>query len=220
MKYDFGYAAKAIPLLLQGAIVTLEVALASILLGTVVGLLLTLIRSGGSRVLSGAVALYISFARGTPLFIQILLVYYGLPAVGLDLPKFAAGVLALSLNGGAYISEMIRGALSAIAPGQIEAARAFGFSKAKIWTRIKLPQIGMYVLPPITVEFVVLLKASSLLSVIAITELTRTAQGVISDSFRPLEILVLAGAIYFVLCFGITQMARYLEQKTLAWRAA
>src|SRR5438874_1309731 len=112
MTFDVGYAMRALPALLRGAVVTIEVALLAVLLGLVVGVALTVLRASGIRVLGYLASLHISLARGTPLFIQILVVYYALPAIGLDVPRFTAGVVALSLNGGAYIAEMIRGGLS------------------------------------------------------------------------------------------------------------
>jgi polar amino acid transport system permease protein len=212
VRFDVGYALRALPALLGGAVVTVEAALLAVILGVVVGVILTLMRQSGVRVFNYAAAAHISLARGTPLFIQILIVYYGLPAAGFDVPRFAAGVVALSLNGGAYIAEMIRGGLSAIPPGQLDAARAFGMPRALVWRHIILPQVFMLILPPLTVEFAALLKASSLLSVIAVVELTRTAQGIISDSFRPVEIWIVTGILYFVMCYTLGTVTRRFER--------
>src|SRR5205809_6297090 len=142
-----------------------------------------------------------SVMRGTPLFIQILMVFYVLPAVGLDIPRFFAGVIALSLNSGAYVTEIIRGGLSAIPRGQLDAARAMGMSRSLVWRHVVLPQVLMLVLPPLAIEFTSLLKASALLSVIAVVELTRTAQQIIAATFRPIELWLATGALYFVMCF-------------------
>lgn len=218
MKFDFGYALRSVPVLLHGAAVTVEVALLAVMLGVVVGVILTLLRQLGSRFLGYLVAAHISLARGTPLFIQILVVYYALPGIGLDVPRFSAGVIALSLNGGAYIAEMIRGGLSAIPRGQIDAARAFGMNSSLVWRHIKLPQVFVLILPPLTVEFAALLKASSLLSVIAVVELTRTAQGIISDSFRPVEIWITTGVLYFGMCYGLGAVTRRFERLAAVWR--
>jgi His/Glu/Gln/Arg/opine family amino acid ABC transporter permease subunit len=218
MTFDVGYAMRALPALLRGAAVTIEVAVLAVLLGLVVGVALTVLRASGIRVLGSLAALHISLARGTPLFIQILVVYYALPAIGLDVPRFAAGVVALSLNGGAYIAEMIRGGLSAIPRGQIDAARAVGMKSSLVWRHIRFPQVFVLILPPLTVEFAALLKASSLLSVIAVVELTRTAQGIISNSFRPVEIWITAGILYFVMCYALTAVTRRFERLAALWR--
>lgn len=214
MRFDFGYAATALPALLRGAVVTVQVALLAVLLGVVVGVIITLLRQSRFRALRSLAAAHVSFARGTPLFVQILVVYYALPAVGIDVPRFAAGVMALSLNGGAYISEMIRGGLSAVPRGQIDAARALGMRNPLIWRHVKLPQVFILILPPLAVEFAALLKASSLLSVIAVIELTRTAQGIISDSFRPVEVWITTGLLYFCMCYGLTAATRRFERVT------
>src|SRR5215211_4461152 len=124
MGFDWTTVAASFPLLLKGAWFTVSVSLLAILLGTVVGIAVTAALRTNIRPLSLIVRLYISFVRGTPLFIQIFMVYFLLPRVGLNVSNFAAGVVALSLNSGAYISEMLRGGLTAVAKGQIEAARA------------------------------------------------------------------------------------------------
>src|SRR5580704_2961588 len=148
----------AAPWLLQGALMTLETSLLAIALGLPVGIGLAVGMRSRLRALRGFVRIYISFARGTPLFIQIMLVFFVLPSLGLDLPRFCAGVLALSLNSGAYIAEMIRGGLTAVPRGQMEAARALSMPRALMWRHIVLPQVLALILPPLTVEFTGLLK--------------------------------------------------------------
>ena len=217
MILDFSYAIKAVPTLLRGAVVTIELALLAVILGVVVAVLLTLIRHSRVRFVSNVVSIYISFARGTPLYMQILIIYYALPAIGVELPRFAAGVIALSLNGGAYIAEMIRGGLSAVPRGQLDAARAFGLNSALVWRHIKLPQVFVFILPPLSVEFMALVKASSLVCIIGVIELTRTAIGVISDTYRPLEIWITAGIMYFVMCYGIGAVVRRFERLASLW---
>ena len=139
--------------------------------------------------------------------------------MGLDLPRFLAGVVALSLNSGAYVTEIIRGGLSAIARGQVDAARAVGMSRALVWRRVVLPQTLVLVLPPLTVEFTSLVKASALLSVIAVVELTRTTQQIISATFRPVELWLAAGVLYFAMCFLLGGVARRFERRAALHRA-
>jgi His/Glu/Gln/Arg/opine family amino acid ABC transporter permease subunit len=216
---ELRHAVEALPFLLQGALVTLETSLLAVALGVLVGTALTVLRQTGLRPVEWACQAYMSLMRGTPLFIQILMVYYVLPAAGLDIPRFAAGVVALSLNSGAYVTEILRGGLSAIRRGQIDAARAVGMPRWRIWRHILLPQTFVLVLPPLTVEFTSLLKASALLSVIAVIELTRTAQQIIAATFRPIEIWLATGALYFVMCSMLSVGARWLERRAAVYRA-
>ena len=218
MNLELRYAVQALPLLLRGALVTLETSLLAIVLGIVVGVALTVLRQARVRPVEWACQVYMSVMRGTPLFIQILIVYYVLPGLGFDIPRFAAGVVALSLNSGAYVTEILRGGLSMIPRGQVDAARSVGMSRALMWRHVLLPQAIALVLPPLTVEFTSLLKASALLSVIAVVELTRTAQQIIAATFRPVELWLAAGALYFVMCFALGGAARWLEHRAAVYR--
>jgi len=218
MAFEMRYVVQGLPFLVQGARLTLEVSVFAIALGLVVGILLTLIREVRIRSLDALASVYISLMRGTPLFIQILLVYFGLSAVGLDLPRFHAGVIALSLNSGAYITEMIRGGLTAIPPGQRDAARALGMPNRYVWGHILLPQVLFLILPPLTIEFTGLLKASALLSVIGVVELTRTSQQIIIETFRPVELWLTTAMLYFVMCFALGAVARRLERLAAVYR--
>ncbi len=209
----------AAPWLLQGAVTTLETSLLAITLGLPVGVVLAVAQRARLRALRAFVRVYISFARGTPLFIQIMLVFFVLPSLGLDIPRFCAGVIALSLNSGAYIAEMIRGGLTAIPKGQVEAARALSMPRALMWRHIILPQVLTLILPPLTIEFTGLLKGSALLAVIGIVELTRTGQQIVAATFKPLEIWLTVGIFYFVMCFALASLTRYLERTTQIYRA-
>src|SRR3954451_7454252 len=148
MKFDIQVILSQLPWLLKGAELTLSVSLLGIVFGVVVGVALALALQTTFLPLVYFVRVYISFTRGTPLFIQILIIFFILPSVGIDISRFTSGVVALSLNSGAYISEMIRGGLTAIARSQIEAARALGMPRSLIWRRIVLPQVLTVILPP------------------------------------------------------------------------
>ena len=190
----------------------------SIMVGLIVGVVLTFIRQSGLPELSSVVALYVSFIRGTPGLIQVLIVYYALPTIGLNLAPLPAGIVALGMNSGAYVSEILRGGLAALPLGQIEAARSMGMSTFLIWRRILLPQVLVIVLPPLTGEFISLLKASSLLSVITIVELTRSAQRIVAITYQPIELYVAAAMLYFAMCFTLASISRKLEKLTAAYR--
>ncbi len=219
MTFEPRYVVQALPFLIRGARLTLEVSLFAIALGLVVGVLLTIIRQSRIKPLEAAASIYISLMRGTPLFIQILIVYFGLSEIGVDLPRFLAGVIALSLNSGAYITEMIRGGLTAIPPGQRDAAKALGMPNRYLWGHILLPQVLFLIMPPLTIEFTGLLKASALLSVIGVVELTRTSQEIIIGTFRPVELWLTAATFYFVMCFVLGAVARRFERVAAAYRA-
>ena len=207
-----------LPTLLKGAEITVAASALGVVLGVVVGLALAVARAAGGAVLRSLVRFYVSFARGTPLFIQILVLFFVLPAIGLNIPKFYAGVIALSLNSGAYVSEMIRGGLTAVPAGQIEAARALAMPRPLIWRHIILPQVMALILPPLTVEFIALVKASALLSVIGVVELTRTAQQIVAATFQPVGIWIATGVIYFIICFALALLTRRIERRTLVYR--
>jgi polar amino acid transport system permease protein len=186
----------------------------------VVGVVAAILRQSAVPPLRWLVAIYVNIARGTPLFIQILIIYFLLPIVGIDVDRFTAGVMALGFNSGAYISEMIRGALTSIAPGQIEAARALAMPRHWIWLRIILPQTFALILPPMTVELTALLKGSALLSVIGVVELTRSAQYIIAVTFQPLHTWVEVVALYFIMCFALGLLTQYIQRATVTYRVA
>jgi polar amino acid transport system permease protein len=219
MLADLTVIFSALPSLLEGATVTLGMSFLAVILGILVGVALAIALQAGGRIMRAFVRFYVSFARGTPLFVQILIVFFLLPAVGIDIPRFYAGVIALSLNSGAYISEMIRGGLTAIRPGQIEAARALAMPRALIWRHIVLPQVFTLILPPLTVEFIALLKGSSLVSIIGVKELTRSGYLIVSATYEPIDIWVTVGMLYFVLCFALGALTRQIERATFVYRS-
>jgi His/Glu/Gln/Arg/opine family amino acid ABC transporter permease subunit len=218
MTFEWQYVVHALPFLLEGTLVTISVSLLAVGLGLIVGIFVMLGCQSRFKALRALIAAYISIVRGTPLFIQILIVYYALPAFGLDIPRFQSGVIALSLNSGAYISEMIRGGLMAIPKGQLDAAKAFGMRSGLIWRRITLPQVLVLILPPLTIEFTGLLKASALLSVIGLVELTRRAQQVIGETLRSPEVWLTTAVLYFIMCFALGAVTRRLEKSAAAYR--
>jgi His/Glu/Gln/Arg/opine family amino acid ABC transporter permease subunit len=218
MNLEWQQVDHALPFLLEGTLITVAVSLLAVVLGLIVGILVMLGRQSRFGALRAVILAYISIVRGTPLFIQILIVYYALPGLGLDIPRFESGVIALSLNSGAYISEMLRGGLMAIPKGQLDAARAVGMPNRLVWRRITLPQVLVLILPPLTIEFTGLLKASALLSVIGLVELTRRAQEVIGETLRSPEVWLTTAALYFVMCFALGAVTRRLEKAAAAYR--
>ena len=151
--------------------------------------------------------------RGTPLLAQIFLIYFGLPQIGLDFDPFTAGVIALGLNGGAYVAEIIRGGLLSIAKGQSESAAALGMTYIQLMRRIVLPQVVRVIIPPITNDAATTLKNTSLLSTITIMELMLQTQVIVSSTFRPFEFYILVSLIYLVMTTILMVLLRWAETR-------
>ena len=216
MDFDIGHLLNSIPLMLKGALITFEISIIGALLGIIVGFILILMRMSPLRPIKYLAEIYISIFRGTPLLLQIFFIYYALPGLlGIDLPPFIAGVLALSLNSGAFVTEVLRGGISAVPRGQFEGARALGLKRRVIWGRIILPQVFIMILPPLTNELTMLVKASPLLSVITVVELTRTAQQIMILTYRPVEVILAAATLYFVICFMLTRLTHRLKGRVV-----
>ncbi len=212
MKFDINYTFDALPRLLEGASVTLQVALLGFFFSVTLGTTIVLIRNILNwRILNGIIAIYVSFIRGTPIMIQIFLIYYVLPVTGLNLGAFTAGILAITLNSAAFVSEILRGGLSSVAKGQFEAAKSLGISGFALWGKVILPQTFIVSIPPLVNEFTQVLKATALLSIITVVELLRVSQQIYSANYHPVEVLLGAFLIYFVLCFAVSRSASLLE---------
>jgi polar amino acid transport system permease protein len=155
----------------------------------------------------------VQFIRGTPLLIQIFLIYFGLPAVGINLPAFWSGVIALGLNSGGFQAEIVRAGIESIDRGQTEAARSIGMSRFKTLVFILVPQTIRRVLPPVTNELITLTKSSSLLSAIAALELTHAGQLIIARTFAPFEIYAAVAVIYLALVAVLSRGSAFLEKR-------
>ncbi len=201
--------------LVRGVWMTALLAAIGLLLGLPIGLALALARVQPSRILSVPAATYVEIVRGTPLLVQILFIYFVLPAFGVNLPAFTSGVIALTLNSAAYLAEIFRAGIESIDTGQMEAARSLGMSYAQAMRRVILPQTFRRVLPPLTNEAIALLKDSSLVSVIGLTELARTGQELASRYAAPLTIWPMVALFYLLLTFPLTRVAQQLERR---WR--
>jgi His/Glu/Gln/Arg/opine family amino acid ABC transporter permease subunit len=182
------------------------------IIGIIFGLTTAIIRVTKVKVLSQIAVIYVDFFRGTPLLMQIIFVYYALPYVGINLPAPLAGIVALSINSGAYVSEIFRAGIESIDKGQIEAARSLGMSYMQAMRYVIIPQTMKRVLPPLTNEFVALIKDSSLLSVIAISELMRTAKEMMTWKMNPSS-LTAAAILYLIITIPLTRLVSYLEKK-------
>jgi His/Glu/Gln/Arg/opine family amino acid ABC transporter permease subunit len=203
----------AVPILTRGAVLTLELSALSLVFGIAGGLLLALARISPFRLFRPFAAVYVEVVRGTPLLMQIYVIYFVLPALNITIPSFAAGVLALSLNAAAYCSEVFRAGIESIDNGQMEAARSLGMSYRVAMRWVILPQTVRRVLPPLTNEAVALLKDSSLVSVVALAELMRAGKEIATDSGSPTTVYLSVAMFYLVMTLPLTYLVRRLEAR-------
>ncbi|MDA8577991.1 amino acid ABC transporter permease [Rhodobacteraceae bacterium] len=217
MTIDWDIIAKSIPLLAEGIVVTLQLSAIAAVLGLLLGVICGLGALSRSRPVRWLVTAYVDFIRGTPLLIQIFLVFFALPMVGIRFDEFWAGVIALSLNAAAFVAEVVRGGVGSIEKGQTEAAKAIGMRHSQILVFILLPQAYRQMVPPLTNELISLVKNSSLLSVISVYELTRAGQAIISVHFVPFEIYTLLALYYYALIKALSWLSTQLERRLPSW---
>ncbi|GGC23998.1 glutamine ABC transporter permease [Marivita lacus] len=217
MNIDWEIVRESIPLLAEGLVVTLQISAVSAVLGLILGVILGLGALSRSRLIRWLVLAYVDFIRGTPLLIQIFLVFFALPMIGIRFDEFWAGVIALSLNAAAFVAEVVRGGVGSIERGQTEASMAIGMRHRQILVHILLPQAYRQMVPPLTNELISLVKNSSLLSVISVYEITRAGQAIISVNFVPFEIYTLLALYYYVLIKAISWLSARIERKLPAW---
>jgi octopine/nopaline transport system permease protein len=218
---DFAFFAEILPRLLAGLPLTLELAGTSILLGMVLALALALARRLDVMAVTLPIRGFVAVFRGTPLLVQIFLIYYGLGQFrhslqaiglwGLFREPYWCAILALTLNTAAYGSEILRGAMQSVPFGQIEAARAYGMSPYLVLRRIVLPLAFRQAIPSYGNEIILMVKGTSLASIVTLMEVTGIAQGIISQTYRAVEVFVCAGAIYLALNFIIIRALAGLE---------
>jgi len=214
---DWDIIVKSIPLLAEGIVVTLQVSAIAAVLGLLLGVICGLGALSRSLPVRWIVTAYVDFIRGTPLLIQIFLVFFALPMVGIRFDEFWAGVIALSLNAAAFVAEVVRGGVGSIEKGQTEAAKAIGMRHSQILVFILLPQAYRQMVPPLTNELISLVKNSSLLSVISVYELTRAGQAIISVHFVPFEIYTLLALYYYALIKSLSWLSAQLERRLPSW---
>ncbi|SDO95498.1 cystine transport system permease protein [Microbacterium sp. ru370.1] len=201
------------PMLLAGLTGTIPLSLASFAIGLVIALLMALLRLSPNVVLSGFARFYISIIRGTPLLVQLFVIFYGLPAVGVVIDPFPAAVIAFSLNVGGYAAEVIRAAILSVPRGQWEAAHTVGLSPRKTLTRIILPQAARVSVPPLSNTFISLVKDSSLASLILVSELFRQAQNIAAFSYEFMAVYLEAALIYWLFCLVLSFGQNALEKR-------
>lgn len=209
---------KSMPFLLQGALTTIQLALISIVIGLCGGIIIGVLNCKKMRhsLTSYFLNTFVWIIRGTPLFVQVLIIYYALPEViGISLSPFTAGVVALGINSTAYISEIVRGGINAIPEGQWEAAYVIGLKPWQILQGIILPQMLRITLPSLTNELTALIKETSILTVIGVAELTKVSKDIVARELDPMTIYLAAAAIYLVLTSCISLLAKSTQNKEL-----
>jgi polar amino acid transport system permease protein len=207
----FEFVPKYLPYLLQGALVTLELCFCSMTLAIMIGIACAIATITGGRLATWLVGAYVSICRGVPLIVILLFIYFTLPDLDIRLPAFAAGVVGLSINLGAYLSEVFRAAILAVDVGQMHAGLALGMRRWTIYRKVILPQAALIAVPTVGGYFISLLKDCALVSFISVEELLRHGNYIISQTFRTMETYLLVGAIYYVMSLIAARVIRALE---------
>ena len=213
MDFKLSIFVEVFPFLLRGAWVTLYISLVSSGIGAGLGLFVGMARVSRVRGIRATAMMYTEAIRGTPLLMQLIVLYYGLPSVGINLEAIVAGIIGLSANSAAYVGEIFRAGIQSVGRGQMEAAQAGGLTHLQAMRYVILPQAFRMVLPPLTNEFVTMLKDSSLVSTLAIAELLRTGREVVAwkvNVFSPFAGVTL---LYLAMTLPLTRLARSLERR-------
>jgi len=212
------------PMFLRGAGVTLLIALIGTVLGSIIGLLIGVVRTIPKpelkinriilKIVNGILSVYIEIFRGTAMIVQAMVIYYGSAlAFGIDIDRIVAAIFIVSINTGAYMSEIVRGGIVSIDKGQFEAAQAIGMNHIQTMTNVVLPQVFRNILPATGNEFVINIKDTSVLNVISVTELFFQTKSIAGNNFRYFESFFVACVIYFVMTFTVTRILRYVERR-------
>lgn len=214
---NYNFLDKYWSLFLQGVEVTIVLAVISILLGLVLGILIALLKMSKIKPVSLLASMYVGFIRDTPLLVQIYLVYIGLPKiVGVSIPDFVTGLVALTLYSTAYIAEIIRSGIQSLPVGQVEAATSLGMPQVRVMTDIVLPQAFKNILPALGNQFIGNIKDSSLVSVLGITDLMFAAQTVRGSTALGLEPMIVASGLYLVMTWSLNRLLNLFERRMRA----
>jgi len=204
----------SIPVLLEGLKMTLIIASSSLVFAMLIGLLVSLLRLSGNKVLDVIARGYIDIIRGTPLIIQAFFLYFGVPdLLNIRIGNLTAGIIIMSLNAGAYMSEVFRGGILSVDKGQTEAARSLGLSEGKTMRKVILPQAVKNMVPAFINQMIISLKDTSLLSVIGLGELTQRGQIVVAATYNSFEVYFIVGVMYFILIKLISLFGEVVERR-------
>lgn len=201
------------PLALAGVTVTIPLAIISFLVGLAIAIAVALMRISEHRVLSGIARAYISVIRGTPLLVQLFVIFYGMPSIGVLIDPWPSAIIALSLNVGGYAAEVIRAAILSVPKGQWEAAYTVGMGRTRTLVRIILPQAARVSVPPLSNTFISLVKDTSLTALILVTELFKVAQQIAASSLKFMVVYLAAALVYWVICLVLSALQNVLESR-------
>lgn len=220
---DFSFLSKYYLFFLEGSKNTIILSVFTVFFGVFIGMFLSLIRLSKYKIIKGIAGFYIEFIRGTPLLVQLYIIYYGLPLLGVDFSQvpfigeeygdFLAGIITLSINSSAYIAEIIRAGIQAVDKGQMEAARSLGIPYNMSMQHVIIPQALKNILPALGNEFIVVIKESSIVSIIGIKDLMYNADTVRGNTFQPFEPLIVAAIMYFVMTFTLSKILGITERR-------
>ncbi|MCR4268714.1 amino acid ABC transporter permease [Nitratireductor sp. ZSWI3] len=210
---DFSLMQRVFPFFVEAALVTIQISALALILGLAMAALAAAAKLSRSWVLRAVGTAYVSLFRGTPCLIQLFVLYFGGPQIGINLEPFAAGVIGLGANIGAYMAESIRGAILAVDKGQTEAARTIGFGRAQTMRLVVLPQAARLMIRPLGVNTVALVKGSALVSTISVVELTYTAQRFIGSTYKPFEIFGVAALLYMIIVYAVARTVDMLDRR-------
>ena len=203
---------ECLPFLFQGTLITLELALICLVTAMILGLVVAVIKVAHIPVVSWIMSAYINVFRGTPLLVQIIIIFYALPDLGINLDRFPAALVALTLNSGAFIAEVFRGGIESIPRGQYEAAQSLGLNYIQTMRKVVLPQALKRSMPALTNSFVALLKDTSLVSTIGVVELLKQGRQLQTWKASPTP-LIAAGIIYFIVIWPFVKLSEYFERR-------
>jgi len=206
---DFSFLSKYYQFLITGTLNTISLSLLTVIFGLIGGTVLCFMKLSKIKVLEKISGGYIAFIRGTPLLVQLYLVYFSIK----EMPMFMAGVLAMTINSSAYIAEIIRAGIAAVDKGQLEASKALGLTTTMTYKEVILPQAFKNILPALGNEFIVLIKESAIVSVIGLHDLMYKVDTIRGLTYRPFEPLIIAAGIYFILTYTLSKGVSYLERR-------
>nr|WP_092074339.1 amino acid ABC transporter permease [Dendrosporobacter quercicolus]NSL49243.1 amino acid ABC transporter permease [Dendrosporobacter quercicolus DSM 1736]SDM89189.1 polar amino acid transport system permease protein [Dendrosporobacter quercicolus] len=214
MNFDLDLVVRSFPLLLTGAGITIQITVLSVSFGLLIGMFVGIARLSSCWPVKLLARAYVDFIRGTPLLVQIFIIYFALPMiVGTRIDPFIAAITACSINSGAYVAEIFRAGIQSIDRGQMEAGRSLGMTWGQTMRYIIMPQAFKRIIPPLGNEFIAMLKDSSLVSVIGFEELTRRGQLIIARTYGSFEIWLSVAFIYLIMTFTISRLVDYLERR-------
>ena len=213
-QYNWSVIPQNMDVFIDGALKTLEISAISILLAIPIGIIFGLGRISKNKLILFISSAYVEIIRGVPLLVLLMWIFYVLGQV-FRLGSYWGSIVGLAIFAGAFIAEIVRSGIQAVPKGQMEAARSLGMSHSKAMTHIILPQAFRRILPPLASQFIMLIKDSSLISIIAASELTLNAKNLVATSFRPIEVLTFVALVYFIMTFSLSLILRYFEKRLL-----